>query len=66
MIKKIKAILRARRIKKIRETPEIYRYIKVTGRGALYIETADHFKLKKVREQIEKHSGLIRKLKSSS
>ncbi len=55
MINKIKALLRARRIKKIRETPEIYRYIKVTERGSLYIdiETEDFLKLKKVRSTIE-------------
>jgi hypothetical protein len=55
MIKKIKALLRIRRIKKIRETPEIYRYIKVTERGSLYIdiETEDFLKLEKVRVTIQ-------------
>lgn len=52
MINKIKAFFRARRIKKIRETPEIYRYIKFKERGSLYIETEDFFKLEKVRSTI--------------
>ena len=54
MVNKIKAFFRARRIKKIRETPVVYRYIKVTELGGLYIDikTEDFFKLKKVRSTI--------------
>lgn len=53
MIKKIKTLLRARRIKKIRETPEIYKYLQISPGGVMSIETEDFLKLKKVRLTIE-------------